>query len=55
MIMPTMWNLEFNNPTDYTDSCSFTLSSSSLYEKESQFVKYPEKYHEIKVGEELLF
>ena len=44
MIMPTMWNLEFNNPTDYTDSCSFTLSSSSLYEKESQFVKYPEFY-----------
>ena len=43
-IMPTIWNLDFNNPTDYTNSCSFTLSSSSLYEKESQFVKYPSFY-----------
>ena len=42
--MPNVWKLNFNTPSDYTNSCSFSLSSSSFYEKESQFVKYPEFY-----------
>lgn len=37
---PTVWNMNFDQPVDYTNSCSFSLSTSQFYEKESQFVKY---------------
>ena len=49
LLQPTVWQLEFlkNENTDttvssYTNDCSFILSSSNKYNKESRFVKYAE-------------
>ena len=42
LIMPNVWKLNFEGPKDYTNACSFSLSTSDFYKKESQFVKYAE-------------
>ena len=38
--MPTVWSMNFEQPKDMTNACSFTLSTSKFYQKENQFVKY---------------
>ena len=40
LTMPTVWSMNFEQPKDMTNACSFTLSTSKFYQKENQFVKY---------------
>jgi len=40
LTMPTVWSMNFEQPKDMTNACSFTLSTSQFYQKENQFVKY---------------
>jgi len=42
LTMPTVWSMNFEQPKDMTNACSFTLSTSKFYQKENQFVKYAE-------------
>ena len=49
LLQPTVWNLGFfendntgTNEPLYTNDCSFTISTSDKYTKESRFVKYAE-------------
>ena len=49
LLQPTVWKLDFlkknstqQNLPDYTNDCSFILSTSEWYTKESRFVKYAE-------------